>query len=157
MRGKPATKRRIAPDPKYGSTDIAKFINTIMQRGKKSVAENIMYQAFSLIEEKTKSDPVKLFQKAIDTVAPTVEIRPRRVGGANFQIPFPVSEFRKRALAYRWIIGAARAKKGKPMAEKLSEELLEAARGEGAAVKKKMDVHRMAEANKAYAHFAKYG
>ena len=157
MRGKPASKRKIAPDPKYGSTDIAKFINILMQRGKKSVAQRIVYGAFDTIAEKLKADPLKIFQKALDTVAPTVEIRPRRVGGANFQIPFPVSDFRRKTLAFRWIIAGALGKKGKPMAEKLAGELIDASKGEGAAMKKKMDVHRMAEANKAYAHFAKYG
>ena len=157
MRSKPASKRRIAPDPKFGSPEVAKFINLVMERGKKSVAQKIVYGAFEMISEKTKTDPMKIFEKALDTAAPTVEIRPRRVGGANFQIPFPVPDFRRKTLAFRWIIAAALAKKGKPMAEKLAEELIDASKGEGAAIKKKMDVHRMAEANKAYAHFAKYG
>ncbi len=157
MRGKPAPKRQISGDPKFGSVDVQKFINIVMQRGKKSVAERIVYQAFELIADKTKQDPLKIFDKAINTVSPTVEIRPRRVGGSNFQIPFPVPEFRKKTLAYRWIIGGANAKKGRPMAEKLAQELIDASKGEGVAMKKKMDVHRMAEANKAYAHFAKFG
>lgn len=157
MRGKGAPKRQIPGDPKYGSVDVQKFINIVMQRGKKSIAERIVYSAFGLIEKQTKGDPLKVFQKAIDTVSPTVEIRPRRVGGSNFQIPFPVPDFRKKTLAYRWIIAGAKAKKGRPMAEKLAQELMDATKGEGAAMKKKMDVHRMAEANKAYAHFAKFG
>jgi len=157
MRGKQASRRHISGDPKFGSVDIQKFINIVMRRGKKSVAERIVYQAFELIAAKTKQDPLKIFDKAINTVSPTVEIRPRRVGGSNLQIPFPVPEFRRKTLAYRWIIGGAKAKKGRPMAEKLAQELIDASKGEGSAMKKKMDVHRMAEANKAYAHFAKFG
>ena len=157
MRGKAAPKRSIPGDPKYGSVDVQKFINLVMQRGKKSIAERIVYGAFDVIAEQTKSDPLKMFNKAIDMVSPTVEIRPRRVGGSNFQIPFPVPEFRKKTLAYRWIIAGAKTKKGRPMAHKLAQELMDATKGEGAAMKKKMDVHRMADANKAYAHFAKFG
>jgi len=157
MRGKRATRRKILPDFKYGSLEVSRLINLIMQRGKKTVAEKIVYQAFAAIAAKAKQDPKKVFHDALRQVAPQVEIRSRRVGGANYQVPFPVNELRRVTLAFRWIIAAARAKKGKPMSQKLAVELMDAAKGQGEAVKKRMDVHRMAEANRAFAHFARYG
>lgn len=157
MRGHPyIPKRKILPDPKFNSERIAKFINYIMRRGKKTVAQKILYQAFDIIKNRTKQDPLNVFEKAIKNASPSVEVKPRRIGGANYQIPFPVSEDRKFTLASRWIIEAARAKKGKPTKEKLAEELLAASQNQGDAIKKKEDVHRMAEANRAFAHFAHF-
>lgn len=155
MRGKQAPKRKILPDPKYNSTEIAKFINYIMRKGKKSIALKIVYDSFELIHEKTKKEPLEIFNKAIENVSPFVEVRSRRIGGANYQIPIPTSGPRKFVLASRWIIDSAKSKKGKTMSEKLSQELIEASQGEGNAIKKKEDIHRMAEANKAFAHFAR--
>lgn len=157
MRGKPAPKRKINPDPKYNRPDVAKFINYIMQRGKKTIAEKIVYTAFDIIQEKTKKSGLQIFEQAMKKVGPTVEVRGKRVGGANYQVPFPVRDERRITLASRWIIGAAHALKGKPMAEKLAIILMDSAKGEGPAIKKREDVHRMADANKAFAHFAKFG
>jgi len=156
MRGKRVSKRKIAADPKFGSVTIAKFINTIMRRGKKTVAQSIVYGAIEAMKEKG-SDGVQVFEQAMKNVGPVMEVRPRRIGGANYQIPFPVLQDRRQALAMRWIINAAKLKRGKPMRLKLMEELQEAAKGEGAAVKKRNDVQKMAEANRAFAHFARYG
>ena len=125
-----------------------------MSEGKKSVAQNVMYSAFDIISEKTKKDPTEIFNAALKNVSPSLEVRSRRIGGANYQIPIEVRGGRRNALAFRWIITAARAKKGKPMAQRLASELMEAANGEGAAMKKREDVHRMAESNRAFAHFA---
>ncbi len=141
---------------KYNDLVVAKLINCIMERGKKNVARKIVYTAFDIMKEKSKKDPVEIFEEAMKNVGPTVETRSRRVGGANYQVPMPVAPERKNALAFRWIINAARSRKGKPMAEKLAEELLGASQNQGDAVKKKMDVLRMAEANRAFAHFAKF-
>lgn len=156
MRGKPAPKRTVVPDPKHGSPVIAKFINYLMRRGKKTVAQAIFYGAFEIIKAKGQ-DPLKIFDLAMKNVGPVMEVRPRRVGGANYQIPFPVAPDRRNMLAMRWIIQAARSRKGKPISLKLVEEFEEAARGEGAAIKKRTDVQKMAEANRAFAHFARYG
>jgi len=139
---------------KYGSIAIGRFINYIMRDGKKSVAESVVYNAFDDIQKQTKQDPVKVFEKALENAAPAVETASRRVGGANYQVPIEVRPDRKFVLAVRWIIQAARNKKGKPMALKLAEEILMAAKNEGAAIKKKQDTHRMAEANRAFAHFS---
>lgn len=147
------TKREIQPDTMYNSVEVAKFINHVMERGKKSVAREIVYDCFEIIEKK-KKDPLEIFQTAIENVSPTMEVKSRRVGGATYQVPVPVSKDRKFSLATRWIISASKAKKGKPMKEKLADELLNAAANTGTAIKKKEDVHRMAEANKAFAHFA---
>ncbi|MFH1145631.1 MAG: 30S ribosomal protein S7 [bacterium] len=154
MRGKRAQKRAISPDPKFGNPIIAKFINTIMERGKKTVAQTIVYKAFDIISQKTKQDPLEVFDLALKNVSPVVEVKSRRVGGANYQVPIPVSGDRKQTLTFRWIITAATSKKGKPMAEKLAEELMLASQEQGEAFKKKQDVHKMAEANRAFAHFA---
>ncbi len=155
MRGRQAPKRHIPADPRYGSVVVEKFTNTIMRRGKKTVARAIVYGAMEIIEEKTKKNPVEVFDTAMKNVMPVMEVRSRRVGGANYQIPIPVRAERKQALAFRWIIGAAKSTKGKPMAVKLASEIMSAAAGEGAAVKKRMDVQRMADANRAFAHFAR--
>lgn len=155
MRGKAIPKREILSDPKYRNLQVAKFINYIMRDGKKITAQKIVYQAFDILQQQTKKEPLAVFQEAINNVAPTMEVRPRRVGGANYQIPFPVLPNRRLTLASRWLIEAARAKKGKPMAEKLAAELFDAASNQGSAIKKKNDMHRMAEANKAFAHFAR--
>ena len=155
MRGKPAPKRAIEGDAKYNDKNIAKFINYVMERGKKSVAEKIVYDSLEIIKEKTKQDPRHIFNKAIKKVSPLVEVRGKRVGGANYQVPFQVRGERRYFLACNWIIKAAHDRKGRAMAEKLATEILEASNGEGTAVKKREAVHKMAEANKAFAHFSR--
>lgn len=154
MRGKPASKRQIKPDYKYNSTAIAKLINYIMRRGKKSIAEKNVYIAFNIVEQKTKEKALDVFEKALKNTCPLLEVRARRIGGANYQVPVEVRPDRRFTLGCRWMIEAAKKKKGKPMMEKLAEEIMLAAKGEGEAVKKRQDVHRMAEANRAFAHFA---
>lgn len=154
MRGKQAPIRKIAPDPRYQSEVLGKFINMIMERGKKSVAQKIVYASFDMMKAKSEKEPLEVFELAIKNVAPVVEVKSRRVGGANYQVPIEVTPRRRQALSFRWIIGAARSKKGRPMAAKLAEELLLASENQGDAMKKKQDVHRMAEANRAFAHFA---
>jgi len=155
MRGKQAKKRQILPDPKYGNQQIAKFINYIMLDGKKSTAERVVYDALEIVGAKTKQSPLDVFETAIKNIMPSLEVKSRRVGGANYQVPMPVRGDRRHVLAFRWIIAAARNKKGRPMAEKLAAEFMAAANNEGDAVKKKQDVQRMAEANRAFAHFAR--
>ena len=156
MRGKRAVKRVIVPDVKYGSAQLAKFVNHIMRRGKKTVAQSVVYGAMDKIAEKTKKNALKVFEDAMRTVEPQMEVRSRRVGGANYQIPMPVRGDRQESLAFRWIIEAARAKKGQPMADRLATVISEAAEGMGDAIKRRDDMHRMAEANKAFAHFARF-
>ncbi len=156
MRGKRAPKRKIKPDIKYNNVNVAKFINYIMKKGKKSVAEKILYSSFEIIQEKTKKDPLEIFEQAIKNVTPILEVKGRRVGGANYQVPVPVKGTRKFQLASRWILEAARSRKGIPMREKLALELIDAYNNEGNAIKKKQDVQRMAEANKAFSHFARF-
>ena len=146
-------KREILPDPKYHDTLIAKFVNGIMRRGKKSLAEGIFYGSLNIIKEKTLSDPTKTFKQAMDNVKPLIEVRPRRVGGATYQVPVEVRPSRKNALAIRWIIGYAKQRSEKTMEEKLAGELTDAANNRGAAIKKREDTHKMAEANKAFAHY----
>ena len=153
MRKKRNYKRNIPADMKYASVAVARFTHYLMEKGKKSIAERIMHTAFDRIADGTKENPLKVFEKAIENAAPAVEVSSRRIGGANYQVPREVRIERKFMLAARWIIQAARSKKGKPMAEKLAEELIAAAKNEGAAIKKKQDTHRMAEANRAFAHF----
>jgi small subunit ribosomal protein S7 len=155
MRGKPAPKRKIEGDVKFSDVNIAKFINYIMKGGKKTAAEKVVYGAFEIVKRETKQDPRHVFNKAIKRVAPLVEVRGKRVGGSNYQVPFQVRGERRFNLACRWMIEAANVRKGKPMAEKLSAEILDAAKGEGTAVKKREMVHKMAEANKAFAHFSR--
>ncbi|USN53744.1 MAG: 30S ribosomal protein S7 [Candidatus Nomurabacteria bacterium] len=154
MRGKRAPKRTIAPDARYQNVMLAKFINLIMERGKKSVATRIVYGAFDVIKEKTEQDPIEVFDLAIRNVAPVLEVKSKRVGGANYQVPIEVRGDRRIGLAMRWIIAAAQGKKGQPMHVKLAEELIAGSKKEGEAMKKREDVHRMAEANRAFAHFA---
>lgn len=141
-------------DPKYGNPLIGKFIGNIMRDGKRSVAEKIMYDAFDVIHERTKKGGLNIFEQALKNVSPLVELKSRRVGGANYQVPVPVSGERRTTLAIRWIKAAVGSKKGKRMAEKLADELIDASNKTGGAMKKREDVHRMADANKAFAHFA---
>ena len=146
-------KREIIPDPKYKGPLVAKFINCLMKKGKKSLAQSILYEAFDIVESKTKEDPLALFQKAVNNVKPIVEVKSRRVGGSTYQVPTEVRLSRSQALSIRWIISFAGARGEKNMAAKLAGELMDAANGRGAAVKKREDTHRMAEANKAFAHY----
>jgi small subunit ribosomal protein S7 len=148
-----AEKREIIPDAKFGDIVITKFMNTLMYEGKKSVAEGIVYGALDGVEKKAKSDPIALFRLALENVAPSVEVRSRRVGGATYQVPVEVRTERRQALAIRWIITAARDRNDKTMVDRLSAELMDAANNRGAAVKKREDTHRMAEANRAFAHY----
>ncbi|TCQ71754.1 SSU ribosomal protein S7P [Ochrobactrum sp. BH3] len=148
-----AEKREINPDPKFGDLVITKFMNAVMLHGKKSVAESIVYGALSAIEVKAKSEPVALFHQALDNVAPHVEVRSRRVGGATYQVPVDVRSERRQALAIRWLINAARGRNETTMIDRLSGELLDAANNRGSAVKKREDTHRMAEANRAFSHY----
>ncbi|MBA8841899.1 MULTISPECIES: 30S ribosomal protein S7 [Brucella/Ochrobactrum group] len=148
-----AEKREINPDPKFGDLVITKFMNAVMLHGKKSVAESIVYGALDSIEAKAKSEPVALFHQALDNVAPHVEVRSRRVGGATYQVPVDVRPERRQALAIRWLINAARGRNETTMIDRLSGELLDAANNRGSAVKKREDTHRMAEANRAFSHY----
>ena len=148
-----AEKREILPDPKFGNIVVTKFMNSVMYEGKKSVAENIVYGAFDLIEGKTKQNPLSVFQQALDNVMPTIEVRSRRVGGATYQVPVEVRTDRRQALGIRWLIIAARERNEKTMTERLSAELLDASNNRGNAVKKREDTHRMAEANRAFSHY----
>ena len=148
-----AEKREIIPDPKFGNLIVSKFMNSIMYDGKKSVAETIVYGALSNVEAKLKADPLQVFMAALDNVAPAVEVRSRRVGGATYQVPVEVRTERRQALAIRWIISAARDRNDKTMTDSLSAELMDAANNRGNAVKKREDTHRMAEANRAFSHY----
>ena len=143
------------PDHKFGNVVVTKMINYVMKSGKKSIAEKVVYDCFDIIAAESKDNPMDVFTTALNNVTPTVEVKSKRVGGANYQVPMPVRGDRRNALAFRWLLGAARSKKGRPMSEKLAEELMSAAKGEGEAVRKKNDVQRMAEANRAFAHFAR--
>ncbi|MCR4278732.1 MAG: 30S ribosomal protein S7 [bacterium] len=155
MRGKQAPRRPVAPDPKYNSQVLGKFMNYVMERGKKSTAQRIVYTAFDAVEKKAEKPAMEVFEKAIENVSPSIEVRSRRVGGANYQIPMQVRADRRQQLAFRWILTAARSRKGRPMADKLADEILAAADNQGDAIKKRQDVQRMAEANRAFAHFAR--
>ena len=146
-------KRDILPDPKFGSQDVAKFVNVLMMSGKKSVAEGTLYRAFDQIKSKSGTDPLEVFTQAVSNVKPSVEVKSRRVGGANYQVPVEVRPVRRAALAMRWIRESARKRSEKSMGARLAGELLEAAEGRGGAVKKREEVHRMADANKAFAHY----
>lgn len=148
-----AQERKILPDPKYKSQIVAKFINGMMLKGKKSISEHIFYNAMDIIETKVKKDPLPIFQKAMENAAPLLEVKSRRVGGATYQVPVEVKERRRRTLAIRWLVSYSRNRSEKTMAEKLANELLAASNNEGATIKKKDDTHRMADANKAFAHF----
>lgn len=155
MRGKKAPVRKILADPKYNRVDVAKFIHYIMRDGKKSTAQRVVYEAFGIVEKKSKKPALEIFDEALKNVSPVLEVKSKRVGGANYQIPMQVRAERRTQLAFRWIVDASRAVKGKPMSQRLANELLAAAENGGDAVKKKMDVQRMAEANRAFAHFAR--
>ena len=148
-----AEKREINPDPKFGDLVVTKFMNAVMMHGKKSVAETIVYGALDQVQAKTKQEPVAVFHQALDNVAPHVEVRSRRVGGATYQVPVEVRTERRQALAIRWLIAAARGRNDKTMVERLSAELMDAANNRGNAVKKREDTHRMAEANRAFSHY----
>lgn len=148
-------KHKISPDRVYQDMQVMQLINKVMERGKKSTAQNIVYSAFETIKNKTQKEPLEVFKKAVENIAPLLEVKPKRIGGATYQVPMEVRQERRLTLALRWIVAASRSKKGKPMAEKLGEELLAASNNEGIAIKKKNDMHRMAEANKAFAHFAR--
>ncbi len=151
-RGK-VPKRVVLPDVKYGNEKIARFINKLMLDGKKSTAEKIMYTTLDILQEQTNRDAVEVFEEALQNVTPLLAVKPRRIGGATYQVPIEVPPDRAQTLAMRWLIATARGRKGKPMAEKLAGELLEASKGEGATVKKRSDTHKMAEANRAFAHY----
>jgi len=151
---KKQTKHEISPDPVYDNIIVSKFINQIMRRGKKTIARKIVYRAFEIIKEKTKKEPMEVFEYALKNAAPLLEVKSKRVGGATYQVPREVRADRGMTLAMRWLIRAAKSKKRKPMGEKLAEELIEAANNTGWAVKKKEGTHQMAEANRAFAHFA---
>jgi small subunit ribosomal protein S7 len=147
-------KRELAPDPLYGSTLVSKFINTVMRGGKRSTAERILYKSFDIIKERSGDDPLKVFKKALDNVKPSLEVKSRRVGGSNYQVPVEVNPNRRLSLSIRWLVSHARSRgDGKTMQEKFANELLDAANLRGGAVKKREDTHRMAEANKAFAHY----
>lgn len=154
MRKRIKHKRDIVPDPKFGSIVITKFTNQLMRRGKKTTAQRVLYGAFDRVSEKTKQDPLQIFDLAMKNVAPVLETKPRRIGGANYQIAIEVRPERRQTLAMRWILDAARARKGAPMATKLAEEFIAASKKEGAAMKRREDVQRMAESNRAFSHFA---
>lgn len=155
MRKKRIYKKFHQPDVVYGRVELGRFINYVMKDGKKSTAEKLVYSAFDKIKETTKEEPMVVFERALENVMPLLEVASKRVGGANYQVPREVRPERRFVLALRWIIGAARAKKGKCMADKLAEEIIAASKNEGSAIKKKLDMHRMAEANRAFAHFAR--
>lgn len=154
MRRKRNYKRSIAPDHKYNDAQVAKFINNLMHDGKKSVAESVVYNAFEIVAKKSKKEPLDVFKEALKNCSPTVEVKSRRIGGANYQIPREVYGDRKITLAMRWIIDASRKKSGKQMQENLAEELLAATKNEGSAIAKKLETHKIAQANKAFAHFS---
>jgi small subunit ribosomal protein S7 len=153
MRRRRAEKRIVIPDPKYKNLSVSKFINIVMTRGKKAVAERIVYRAFDIMAEKTGKNALEVFQKAMDNARPQLEVKPRRIGGATYQVPIDVKPERGVSIAMRWVRNFARVKKGKPMEIKLADELLDAYKGEGSAIKKRDDTHKMAEANKAFAHY----
>ena len=153
MRKKRAIRRRVTPDPKFGDELISRFVNSVLKDGKKNIARKIVYSALDQIAQKTEKNPLEVFKKAVDNASPLIEVRARRVGGATYQVPTEVRLERRTALAIRWLITYAQERSDKSMVQKLAAELLAASSGEGGAVKKKDDVHRMAEANKAFAHF----
>ncbi len=153
MRRNRAELRKVIPDPRYHSEVVAKFVNNVMERGKKSLAASVVYDAFALVEERTKRSGLEVFEDALKNATPLVEVKPRRVGGATYQIPMEIGVARRQALAMRWLIENARKRSGRDMAARLAGELMDAARNEGATIKKREDTHRMAEANQAFAHF----
>ena len=148
-----AEKREIPPDPKFNNEELSRFINRVMQRGKKTTAQRVTYNAFDIISEQSNLDPIEVFQQAVRNSTPLVEVKPKRVGGATYQVPTELRRGRSEALAMRWLIRGARGRKGMPMRRGLAQELMEAARGEGSAVRRKEELHRMAEANRAFVHY----
>ena len=146
-------RREIQPDIRYNSVRVARLINKVMRRGKKSLAMGIVYEAMGIIEERARRNPLEVFEQAVENAMPVLEVRPRRVGGSTYQIPIEVASYRRLSLGLRWLVEAARERPGKSMAQKLAGELMDAARGEGATIRRKDNIHRMAEANKAFAHF----
>ncbi len=152
-RRKRAIRREILPDPKYGSVDVTNFVNSLLRRGKRSIAENILYGALDIIRTKTNEEPLTVFDKGMRNAEPIVEVKSRRVGGSTYQVPVEVKPARRRALATRWVLQYARQRGEKTMSQKLAAELMAAAKGEGGSIKKRDDTHKMAEANKAFAHF----
>jgi small subunit ribosomal protein S7 len=153
MRRNRAERRPVIPDPRYNSEVVAKFINNVMERGKKSLAASIVYDAFDVLEERSKRPAIEVFEEALKNATPLVEVKPRRVGGATYQVPVEIGPGRRQALAMRWLIENARKRSGRDMAVRLANELMDASRNEGATIKKREDTHRMAEANQAFAHF----
>lgn len=153
MRRNKAELREVIPDPRFNNATVAKFINNVMERGKKSLASGIVYDAFDTVEERTKRPAIEVFEEALKNATPLVEVKPRRVGGATYQIPVEIGASRRTALAMRWMIENARKRSGRDMAQRLAGEIMDAARNEGATVKKREETHRMAEANQAFAHF----
>lgn len=149
-------KRVVDPDLRYNSVNVSMFVNRLMKRGKKSTAQRILYDSFDLIEGRTKRPPLDVFDQALSNVMPQIEVKPRRVGGTTYQVPMPVEPHRRSSLAMRWLLTAARNRGGRSMAEKLAAELMDAANNQGAAVKRRDDVHRMAEANRAFSHFSRF-
>ena len=153
MRKHKAIKRDVLADPIYNSKIVTKLVNAIMKVGKKGTAQNILYKAFDIVKETTKEDPMEVFNKAIENIKPTLEVKSRRVGGSNYQVPVEVTDARAQELGLRWLVNYARLRNGKGMSENLANEIMDAAKGVGGAVKKREDTHRMAEANKAFAHY----
>lgn len=153
MRRRKAERRKVEPDSRYNSVEVQSFINRVMKNGKKSLATRLVYDAFDIIEEKTKKDPMETFEKAFENVSPRMEVRPRRIGGATYQIPMEVPQYRQFALATRWMLGAVRSQTGSAFSGRLASELMKAANNEGSAVGKKEESHRMAKANRAFSHF----
>ena len=153
MRRNRADHRSVTPDPRYNSETVARFVNSVMERGKKSLATRVVYGAFALVEERTNRPAMEVFEEALKNATPLVEVKPRRVGGATYQIPVEISATRRMALAMRWLIDSASKRSGRNMAARLAGELMDAARNEGSTIKKREDTHRMAEANQAFAHF----
>ena len=153
MRRRRAAKRKVSSDPKYNSVAVTKLINMVMRKGEKSIAEGIVYTAFDILEKKTGKSALEVFKKAMDNARPLLEVKPRRVGGATYQVPIEIKAERGTMIAMRWIRNFARTRKGKPMEEKLAQELLDAYKNEGSAIKKREDTHKMAESNKAFAHY----
>lgn len=153
MRRRKAEQREVPPDPQYDNVELARFINRIMLKGKKTVAQRIVYSAMEIVEQQAHRPPLEIFQEALRNATPLLQVKARRVGGATYQIPIEVPARRGSALAMRWIINSARGRKGRPMHQKLAQEFLDASRGDGAAVKRREDLHRMAEANRAFVHY----
>ena len=153
MRKRRAIKRDVLPDPIYNSKVVTKLVNQIMQKGKKGTAQNILYGAFDMVKEKTGKDPMEVYNEALENIKPALEVKSRRVGGSNYQVPIEVNDERAQTLALRWLVNYAKLRNGKGMAENLANEIIDASEGTGGAVKKREDTHKMAEANKAYAHY----